>query len=162
MAAADEDTVKKALKINSFRELSKDKVLEWFSGFTELSEQVQLKVIEQIPEFKALATSAIDGMKSVFESTVDSNQKSLDRVHAAYEQWRASLIAELEKPDLSAEARLQIFDRIAETVREQAGQHAAHREFLDTWYGKTLAAVGAVSLGVIAIFATSRKGGGSV
>jgi hypothetical protein len=148
-------------KINAALTLSRSgNVLDFFTMLSGVSEQVQLKVLEQLPEFRALAVNAIDRIKSAYVDTLDAHDKSLDRVHRAFEETRAALIVQLDTPDLSFEQKMQIADRIADTARQQADIHEKVQHFLDTWYGKTLAGIGLASVAVLAFFVTRKGGGG--
>ena len=149
-------------QVNAALNLSKSgNAFDFFTMLSGVSEQVQLKVLEQLPEFRALAANAIDGIKSAYVDTLDAHDKSLDRVHRAFEETRAALIAQLDKPDLTFEQKMQIADRIVDTARQQAEVHDKVQHFLDTWYGKTLTGMGLASLVVLGFFVT-RKGGSSI
>lgn len=156
-----EDDAKKALNISSWRELSKDKFMEFTSMLPDLSEGVQKKIIEQIPQFRALATDSVNAIGESFAAALTSSDSSTDRVHAAHEEWRATLIHLLDEPNLSFEQKMEIADRIGETVRGQSDQDSKHKNFIDTWYGKTLTAVGGVLLVTIGVVVgRGRIGGG--
>lgn len=46
-----EDTVKRALKIDSFRNLSKDKIMQFASMIPYMDKEVAIAIINQFPEF---------------------------------------------------------------------------------------------------------------
>lgn len=161
MSVNSEDDAKKALNISTWRELSKDKFMEFTSMLPDLSENVQKKIIEQIPHFRALATDSVQAIGESFGAALTSSDSSTDRVHAAHEEWRAALIGMLNEPELTFEQKMEIADRIGETVRGQSAQDTKHKSFIDTWYGKSLTAVGGALLVTVGVVVgRGRIGGG--
>ena len=55
-----EEAVKKALKIESFRNLTKDKVMEFTSMIPYMEKEVALEIIKQFPVYVEFVESAIE------------------------------------------------------------------------------------------------------
>ena len=56
---ATENDVKKALAIDSFRNISKDKIMEFVSAIPNMDKEVAIKIIEQFPSYSESANNMI-------------------------------------------------------------------------------------------------------
>lgn len=89
-----------------------------------MSAEVQMKLIEQLPEFQKLATGALDKLSEAHRATLDSMQAAEGHLDQGFEDWRKSLIAILDDSALSLEEKLRVTAEIGRTVREQAAVQA--------------------------------------
>ncbi|WP_328870977.1 hypothetical protein OHT76_13115 [Streptomyces sp. NBC_00287] len=149
MRYKDEDEIKHALGIDSWRNLSKDKMIRFVAMMPDMGTEVALKIIEQFPAFKDFALDVVDAMKKSHESTLSTNQQSQEHVHRAFQDFRDTLKNELDKGDLTWEQRWQIIEKMQEAVREESQKDSENKQFLDGALKKVLVLGGAaVALGV--------------
>jgi len=106
-------------KFDSLKKLAGKNFPKFAVAFDQVSAEVQMKLIEQLPEFRKLAKDAVDSISKAYESTLKSDNHSEDKVHEAYGEWRASLNSMLADPDLTLDEKLKITAQIGETVRAQ-------------------------------------------
>ncbi len=149
MRYKDEDEIKHALGIDSWRNLSKDKMIRFVAMMPDMGTEVALKIVEQFPAFKDFALDVVDAMKKSHESTLSTNQQSQEHVHRAFQDFRDTLRNELDKGDLTWEQRWKIIEKMQEAVREESQKDSENKRFLDGALKKVLVLGGAaVALGV--------------
>ncbi|MEV4345001.1 hypothetical protein AB0J83_11040 [Actinoplanes sp. NPDC049596] len=143
MSLNDEEEVKKALDIDSWRNLSKEKVMRFAAMMPDMSNEVRMKIIEQFPNFKELALGTLSTLKGAHESTLGSNTQNQENIHNAYQDIRNALKEELKRDDLSAEDRRIIHDKLMETGQRESEKDTENKRFLDGQLNKVLAGAGA-------------------
>jgi hypothetical protein len=149
MRYKDEDEIKRALGIDSWRNLSKDKMIRFVAMMPDMGPEVALKIVEQFPTFKDFAQNVVDAMKQSHESTLSANKQSQEHIHRAYQDLRDILKSELDKGDLTWEQRRELIEKMQEVVREESQKDSENKRFLDGALNKVLALGGvALALGV--------------
>lgn len=150
MKYKNEDEIKKALAIDSWRNLSKDKMIQFAAMMPDMDTEVALKVVEQFPAFKAFALDALAIMEKRHESTLDRNKESQENAHRAYQEIRVILEGELSRGELSWEQRKYILELIMETGAREFAKDSENKLFLDNLFKKVaVATVGVIGLGVV-------------
>lgn len=129
MVLKSEEDIKKALDIESWRNLSKDKLLAFVAEMPHMDREVALKVIDQFPNFKSLAGETMTSFGERFDSAQKFNWKSQKKVHQAFESYRQSLDRELERPHLSSEDRFRILEMIRETAEREHAKDSENKAF---------------------------------
>ncbi|MFI9326924.1 hypothetical protein ACIGZJ_05175 [Kitasatospora sp. NPDC052868] len=149
MGYRNEAEIKQALGIESWRNLSKDKMIRFAAMMPDMDTEVALKIVEQFPVFKDFAKDAVDAMEKAHESTLSANKQSQKRVHHAFQAIREILKGELDKGDLSWEQKKFLIEQIQETGRLEFLKDSENKKFLDGMLKKALVgAVATLALGV--------------
>lgn len=144
-----EADIKKALGIDSWRNLSKDKVIRFAAMMPNMDTEVALRIIEQFPAFKDFAMDAVSAIERGHESTLSANSQSQEHVHRACQEVRDILKGELDRGDLSWEEKKFLIEQIQETARMQFQKDSESKQFLDGALRKVLiGATAVVALGV--------------
>ena len=152
MTYSNEADVKRALGIDTWRELSKDKMLTFAALMPDMDTELALKVIEQFPNFREFAGEVVEVMEGAQDATIASNERSGDQVHDALRDIRGILKGELDKGDLPWEHRRWVIEQIQETGRLQFNKDSENKRFLDSVLGKVvLGAGGITALGLAAL-----------
>ena len=147
-----EAEVMKVLEIDTWRHLSKDKILQFAALVPEMDKEIALKVIEQFPEFRLFGINALNVLEKEHAESLAANRESQTEVHNAYREVRAILAGELERDDLAAEDRMIILDKVMETADREFAKDSENKRFLDSLYGKAAMAGGAVvALGLVVL-----------
>lgn len=145
-----EDELKKALEIDSWRNLSRDKMIRFAAMMPDMDTELALKIVEQFPEFKRFALEALDVMEKRHESTLSHNRKSQEDLHQTFQEVRAILKDELNKEDLSWDQRKYLIELIVETGNREFAKDSENKRFLDALFTKAaFVGVAAISLGII-------------
>ncbi|MFH9613119.1 hypothetical protein ACH4MM_05010 [Streptomyces pratensis] len=149
MGYKSEDEIKQALGIESWRNLSKDKVIRLAAMVPDMGTEVALKVVEQFPAFRDLARDAVDAMKNAHESTLSANKESQEYVYLALQDVRETLKGELDKDGLSWENRHYLIEGMRENGRQVCQKDSENKKILNGQLKKVLLGTGAVvALGV--------------
>lgn len=141
---SSEDDVKKALGIDSWRNLSKDKIMRFAAMMPDMDKEVALSIVAQLPTFTRFALDTLNFLERAKISTEDANELSQENAHAAYRDVRAVLKGELDRDDLSPEDRMRILDSVMETADKEAAKDSENKRFLTDLFTKSAVAAGAV------------------
>src|SRR6478752_4576238 len=101
MGYNNEAEIKQALGIESWRNLSKDKMIRFAAMMPDMDKEVALRIVEQFPVFKEFALDVVANMERVQEATLSANTQSQEHVHRSLSEIREILKGELNKDDLS-------------------------------------------------------------
>lgn len=149
--------VKQALGIDSFRNLSKAKVMQFAAMMPDMDKEVALKIVEQFPEFKAFALDAVAAIQAVQEKSLEGNKESQARVHQAWSEVREILKGQLSEPDLTWEQKKEILDLIMETARLESAKDSENKQFLKDLAKYAMLGIGGALLTAI-VFVGGRFG----
>lgn len=146
--------VKNVLGIDSWRNLSKDKFLQFLDLVPQVDKELALQLIGQIPEFTTLARVALDDAAKAYEGLLAANDRGMELDHQVAMERLAILKAELDK-DLTPEERLRVLDDIRDVHVRSNLKESENKEFLAEQFEKRLgvglaiaAAIGAVVFGI--------------
>ncbi|MFF4650884.1 hypothetical protein [Streptomyces sp. NPDC001380] len=149
MRYKSEDEIKQALGIETWRHLSKDKMIRFAAMMPDMGTEVALKIVEQFPTFKDFATGVIGAVEKAHESTLSSNNQSQDHFYQACQQTREILRGELDKDYLSPEDKKFVIEQLMELARMEFCKDSESKQFLDAGLKRVLAVAGvALALGV--------------
>jgi len=145
-----EDELKKALEIDSWRNLSKDKIVKFAAMMPDMSTELATKVLEHFPDFKKLASETLDRLERQHSDTLRGNSDSQEQVHDAFQEVREALRNELEREDLTPERRAELLEQILETGNREFAKDSENKRFLSGLFDKaTVAGVAVVGLAVV-------------
>jgi hypothetical protein len=142
MGYKNEVEIKQALGIESWRNLSKDKIIRFAAMMPDMDTEVALKIVEQFPVFKEFAMDVVHSMEKAQEATLSANTPSQEHVHRAHHEIREILKGQLDKDDLSFDERKYLIEQIQETGRQQFQKDSENKEFLERVLHKVLVGAG--------------------
>ena len=151
---ATENDVKKALAIDSFRNISKDKIMEFVSAIPNMDKEVAIKIIEQFPSYAESANNMIAQLNTLCSNAMKENGESQKEVIGTYKKILDDLGELLKKDTNTAEERAQITKQMIEVADRISAKDTENKEFLSgiTKYGGHIIVsalvLGAVILGV--------------
>ncbi len=151
-------------EVNSLKKLASKNFARFAVQVQHVSAEVQMKIIEQLPEFKKLATEAIDRVSKAHEATLKSIDHTADHANQGITEWRRALIAMLDDPDLTLEDKFRITSKIGDTVKTQASMIAEGNKVKAALFLQAvLGVVGVLGTIIVAIaggkFAIEQDGG---
>ncbi len=153
------EEVKNALKIDSFRNLSKDKIMEFVSLIPNMDKEVAIKIIEQYPAFAKLSESMVAQLNKMCDTALEKNEESQRLTIQAYKQILDELSNQLHMEDISKEEREKITKQMIEIADKISVKDTENKAFIDKMvkYNSTGFAIGALVLGA-AILGVNIKG----
>ncbi|OXZ31233.1 hypothetical protein B9N57_01445 [Finegoldia magna] len=152
------EEVKNALKIDSFRNLSKDKIMEFVTLIPNMDKEVAIKIIEQYPAFAKLSESMVAQLNKMCDTALEKNEESQRLTIQAYKQILDELSNQLHMEDISKEEREKITKQMIEIADKISGKDTENKAFIDKMVKySTGFAIGALVLGA-AILGVNIKG----
>lgn len=147
----NEQLVLQKLGIPDWRHLSKDKFMDFIAVMPEMSNEVRLKIIEQIPQFAQLCTEGLGTAKEAFLKIVDKNTETTAAIISRIDLIRENIAQGLNREDTSFEERKFLYEQLMELAKIYNELDARNKKFFDTIYGKLLTGVAIVlaTMGVL-------------
>jgi len=124
-----------------------EKVLGLLGMIPAVGKEVALKVAEQLPEVRKIATKALSGIERAHERTIEANKGSQEHAHRAFQDIRDVLKGELKEEDLTWAQKKEIYDLLMQTAEKDAAKDSENKRALDTWL-KTAGVVAVAGLAV--------------
>lgn len=153
-----ERQVKEALNIESFRNLSKDKIMEFVSLIPNMDKDVALSIVNQFPAYSDMAKSMVQALSETCDTAMSENANSQTAIFAAYRKILDDLGEILKREDITPEERESISIRMVEIADKMAAKDSENKSFL-SWIVKNQNYIigGALILGC-AILGVNIKG----
>lgn len=142
------DEVKSALGIKDFRNLSKDKIMEFVSLIPNMDKEVAIEIIRQFPSFVDFGNTVVGQLKLLVDETVKSNDDSNNASLDAYRKVLNELSFLLQKEHINEEERKWIVKEMILVADRMATKDTENKKLLDSLvkYGGSIA-TGALVLG---------------
>lgn len=158
----NEEQLKERLGIDSWRNLSREKFVDFASELPNMSDDLALKVVEQFPDFKTLVLDSFAVVRDQATEAAKWNWKSQKKVHKAFAEYRALLSRELDRETLSSADRFTVMQLFKTAIDDEALKDSEHKAFVLRTLG-VVATVGVVAItaGSAILGGRTRIGGGS-
>ena len=149
-----QEQVLKALNIESFRNLSKDKIMEFVSLIPNMDKDVAISIINQFPAYAELASNMVVQLNAMCDAALKENSISQKDAIEAYKLILDSLSEVLKKDDISPEERDAITDKMILVADKISAKDTENKEFINNIlkYGTPISGgiliLGAAILGV--------------
>ena len=125
------DNVKEALDIESFRNLSKDKIMEFVSLIPYMDKEVAISIVNQFPRYAEMAANMIQCMGNICEKALESNNTSQKETIESYQLILNSLAKLLEKDNITQEERYSITEKMIEVADKIATKDTEGKSFVN-------------------------------
>ena len=124
------EQVKKVIGIESFRNITKDKVVEFVSLIPHMEKEVATTIINQFPSYVEMAKSIIVELNGMCETAMDKASESQKDAIAAYKLILVDLGKLLEKEYLTEGERDKITDKMILVANKIAEKDSEYKAFL--------------------------------
>ncbi|MGH2108332.1 hypothetical protein [Aerococcus urinaeequi] len=148
------DEVKRAMNIDDFRKISKDKIMEFVSLIPSMDKEVAIEIIKQFPSFVDFASTSIKQLDLLVEEGIKSNEHSNNKSLEAYRKILDELSILLQKEHITEDERKWIINKMMNIANKMSDKDSENKVYIDNVikYGGSLAAgallLGAAVLGV--------------
>lgn len=130
----------KRLNIKDFRHLKAKHALELASSLKELSPEVQLKIIEQVPNFTNFISATISTCKNEIDTILKTNNDELIDVFSSYNSIMNSLQNILDTDEsLSFEQKMELINAIGTYADKKSDLHIQEQLFKEKILNKLFA-----------------------
>ncbi len=136
-----EEAVKKALNIDSFRNISKDKIMDFIFLIPSMDKDIALAAINQFPNYVEMTTSMVKGLISLCDYALKSSEGTHKESIDAYKQILNIINDDLKREDIPEE-RENHYKRMIEVADKIANKDTEYKElvkFIIKCSGKLLA-----------------------
>ena len=144
------EEVKNALNIESFRNLSQDKVMEFVSLIPNMDKDLAIKIVEQFPSYADYSQNIVKQLNMLCEKALELNDNSQTEAIEVYKKVLDELSVLLQKEETSVDERKYITEKMIEVADKIAIKDTENKEFLE----KIIKYGGYVALGALAIGVT--------
>ena len=152
---APEDDKQPVVGAKPWAALPVERALKLLAMLPTVSKEVALKVAEQLPEIRKVATKALKGIEKAHKRTLKANAESQEHVHRAYQDIRDVLKGELKEEDLTWDQKKEIYDLLMEGAGAEAAKDSENKRALDTWL-KTAGVVAVAALAACVILVGAK------
>jgi cellobiose-specific phosphotransferase system component IIA len=142
-------------KFEKLRKLANADFSRFAVAVQHVSAEVQMKLIEQLPEFRKLATEALEANDQAFQAILKSNDEGEEALREAHKKWRDVLAGLLANPDLSLEQQLLITAEIGKSIELESKKDSENKAFKMSMFNK----VGLLTVGVVGVIVLGLAGG---
>ena len=126
-----ENEVKEALDIDSFRNMSKDKIMEFVSAIPNMDKDVAIKIIDQFPAYTESANNMLAQLNAMCNNAMKENGESQKEAIEAYKKILDDLGELLKKDTITAEERMQITEQMITVADRISAKDTENKEFLN-------------------------------
>jgi hypothetical protein len=152
-----EVAVKNFFRIDSWRNLRKEHVLQFMEMLPEVHPEVAKKLLDQVPELSEMAQAVLDDAAKAYDAALSSNNRSMELVHESHRKALDILQAELARTDLTPEERMSAFARIDEILANLRLKDTENKQFLAKQLHAKLATAAVVVAGIATVVFTAMK-----
>lgn len=144
------EEVKNALNIENFRNLSKDKVMEFVSLIPNMDKELAMQIVEQFPSYADYSQNIVKQLNVLCEKALERNDNSQTEAIKSYRKVLDELSVLLQKDETSIDERKYITEQMIVIADKIAAKDTENKEFLE----KIIKYGGYVALGALAIGVT--------
>jgi len=152
-----EDEIKKALGIQTWRNLSHANVTRFAAMMPDMDKEVALKIVEQLPEFTDFALGVVNVIQKAQEAAYADNKQSMAQVYQAWQETREILKGQLALEDLQWEERKYILDLLMEAARQVSAKDSENKQWLKDIY-KWIPLVGSAAMLMAVVYVGGKVG----
>lgn len=157
-----ENDVKRALKIDTFRNVSKEKLMEFASMIPYMDKDVAISIINQFPVFADFGKIAISSYLEICNNILEKNNEIQLATVEGYKIILESLSNRMNKESLSEEERKLITNDMITVADKIAEVNIQNKKFLERMGTKVVFGIlGVVAIIGAAIGVNSTFGGGN-
>lgn len=141
------EVVDKQLRRVNWEIIDGNKLKQLAKMRNRISEGTMDEIIEAIPEFANVAKDSLDSIRSSYESSLKSNDKSTKKIHKMCEIKMNALEKMLNEENLTFEQKKHVMDEMSDIINKMANADKENKKFmLDLFAGTSTALVAVVAI----------------
>lgn len=123
------DDVKRALNVDDFRKVTKDKIMEFVSLIPSMDKEVAMEIIKQFPSFVDFGTTVIEQLRLLVDEALKANDDSQSASLDAYRKVLDELSILLQKEHINEEERKWIVKEMMSAVDKMSIKDTENKKF---------------------------------
>ncbi|WP_068481527.1 hypothetical protein [Pseudoclavibacter helvolus] len=143
-------------KVEALKKLAAKNFGRFAISVQHMSAEAQIKLIQQLPEFRKLATEAVSSMEKSYKATLDSIDADAKPVHDHYGALIAALSKRLDRENLSREDERWLLQMFAQAVGEELRMQAENRAAKVAMFGKVVMGTAVVAAALVVAVAGGK------
>ena len=143
MKYKNELQIKKALGIENWRNLSRDKVIRFAAMMPDMDKEVMIEIIKSFPEFTKYGNDLLESLRETIQKTIDKNSEDYHMGLTIIQETQIICKEQLSRTDISAEERVLIWNNLMEVTKMVPVMDKENKkfyEFLNNKYFKATTA----------------------
>ena len=125
-----EQEVKQILGIDSFKEMTKDKVMSFASMLSDMDPAVAQEAIEQFPNFANMTLEALRDYKTVLDKSLDKNDSSTQNCYDIWKVMTDTLSRCVQDEDITLEERKYYIEKMGEVADKASVKDTENKKFI--------------------------------
>ena len=122
MTISNEHQFNERFDVSSLRSVPSEKLPLVVASVSEMSDELRLKVIDQVPGFMAFALEAMSAVQDTFETTIGSISKEQTELQESFGDLRHILSGRLNRDEISEAHAEFVIEKLVELQRMQTQQ----------------------------------------
>lgn len=153
-----EKEAKDALAIPSWKNLSKDKFMNFLAILPDLDKETQLRAIEQIPNIANLIVSTNEKIIEASKNITEKNKEATDALINSLNEIQSCFQEQVKRKDISDEGRMFFGEKLTDLSKIYIELDKVNKGFLEKHFGIIISAA-VLGLGIITWIVSGRGGG---
>lgn len=149
MKYKNEMQIKKAMGIDSWRNLSRDKVIRFAAMMPDMDKEVMLEIIRTFPEFTKYGNDLLDSLRDTIQKTIDKNSEDYRMSLEIIKETQSICKSQLNREDITAEERILIWKNLMEVTKMVPMLEKENKKFYENLNNKYVKATVAALLSAL-------------
>ena len=153
-----EEDAKKALGIQDWRHMTKEKVMDFVKMMPNMDKEVSMAAIKQFPNYASMCTNMINSLVSLCNNAEEKIVDGSKEVIEAYKLVLLNLNEELKKEDLTDEKKENINEQMIDIVNKMSLKDTEKNQLISEITGNNQKIIaGCMVLGGVILGVTLKK-----
>jgi len=146
--------------VESFRHVTKDKLVDLVDGLPTLDPQVALQVLAQVPQLAKMASEVLADHAGAHQDTLQANADNGARLHERRLLYQQALIELLARHDVSDEVLLKVLTNLHDFDERDRQVDATEKRWLSDLFETRMKGALLVAGGLALVVFTAAQPGG--
>ena len=151
-----EEEVKQCLKIESFRNMSKEKIMEFVTLMPKIDKEITLSIINQFPAYSEYSLNMVEQLNIMCNNILQSNNASQKETIDAYKTALNSITEQFKQENITPELRMQLNNKMIEIADKISEKDTENKNWLKHILSSFLPIISGFFFIVIGIFTSGR------
>ena len=149
MKYKNEMQIKKAMGIESWRNISRDKVIRFAAMMPDMDKEVMLEIIRTFPEFTKYGNELLESLRETILKTIDKNSEDYRMSLEIIKETQSICKEQLNREDITPEERAIIWQNLMEVTKMVPIMDKENKKFYENLNSKYVKATVAALLSAL-------------